>query len=96
MPGAQQLGPAGQAQQREQAACREPFAGAELEWAVQLTKQRRPQRNVVDRARAVHHELGVAVRLGTALDTRRDSGIPWHARMIDGAAGCHHHRTVAA
>lgn len=96
MPGAQQLGPAWQAQQREQAACSEPFAGAEREWTVQFAKERWPQRNVVDRARAVHHELGVAVRLGTALDTRRGIGIPWHARMIDGAAGCHHHHTVAA
>jgi len=96
MPGAQELGPAGQPKQREQDACREPLTGAERERSVQLEKQRRPQRNVVDRAQAVHHELGVAVRLGTALDTRRGNGIPWHARMIDGAARCHHRRTVAA
>ncbi len=76
MPGAQQLGPAGQPKQREQDACREPFTGTERERSVQLAKQRRPQRNVLDRARAVHHELGVAVRLGAALDTRRDSGTP--------------------
>lgn len=96
MPGAQQLGPTGQAQQCEQAAHGDPLAGAERERAVQFAKERRPQCNVVDRARAVHHELGVAVRLGTALDVRRGNGIPWHARMIVGAAGCHHNGTVAA
>ena len=96
MPGTKQPGAAGQAQQGEQAARREPFAGAEREGSVQLEKEGRSHRNAVDRAHAVHHEFGVAARPGTALDTRHGNGIPWHARMIVGAARRHHRGAVAA